>query len=61
MLWLKPVLMDDTIAYRNKVLATRVLKSRPTRGLVTSLGEGRNQHGDVVFRFTGQVLVERRA
>ena len=60
MLWFKPVLVGDRIEFRNKVVETRPLKSRPTLGLVVSTGEGRNQNGEIVFRFTGQVLVERR-
>ena len=58
--WLKPVLMGDTIAYRNKVIETRALKTRPDRGFVVTLAEGRNQHGVIVFRYTGQMFVERR-
>ncbi len=58
--WLKPVLMGDTIVYRNKVIETRVLKTRPDRGFVVTLAEGRNQHGVIVFRYTGQMFVERR-
>ena len=58
--WLKPVMKGDTITFRSKVTEARVLKSRPERGLVISLAEGRNQRGDIVFRFTAQVFVERR-
>ncbi len=58
--WAKPVLMSDTISFRNKVIETRDLKSRPERGFVITQGEGRNQHGDIVFRFTGQMFVQRR-
>jgi acyl dehydratase len=58
--WPKPVLMGDTIWFRNKVIETRELKSRPERGFVITQGEGRNQNGDIVFRFTGQMFVERR-
>ncbi len=58
--WLKPVLMGDRIEYRNKVIETRALKTRPDRGFVVTLAEGRNQHGIVVFRYTGQMFVERR-
>lgn len=60
MAWLRPVLKDDHIEFRNKVIELRALKSRPTRGLLVSLGEGRNQRGEIVFSFTGQVFVERR-
>jgi len=60
LLWLKPVLAGDTIEFRNKVVEKRVLKSRPDRGLIVSRAEGRNQRGAVVYRFTGQIIVERR-
>lgn len=59
--WPKPVMAGDTIEFRNKVIEKRELKSRPDRGLVVSRAEGRNQQGDVVYRFTGQIIVERRA
>ena len=58
--WARPVLMGDRIEFRNKVIETRELKSRPTRGIVLSQGEGRNQRDEIVFRMTGQVFVERR-
>lgn len=58
--WVKPVLMGDTISFRNKVIETRDLKSRSERGFVISQAEGRNQHGAIVYRFTGQMFVERR-
>jgi acyl dehydratase len=58
--WSKPVLMGDTISFRNQVIETRELKSRPGRGFVITQGEGRNQDGAIVFRFTGQMFVDRR-
>ncbi len=58
--WPRPVLMGDRIEFRNKVVEKRELKSRPTRGLVMSQGEGRNQRGEIVFRMIGQLFVERR-
>jgi acyl dehydratase len=59
--WSKPVLMGDRISFRNKVIETRELKSRPERGFVITQAEGRNQNGAIVFRFTAQMFVERRA
>ena len=58
--WIRPVLMGDHIEFRNKLVEKRVLKSRPTRGLAISQAEGRNQRGEIVYRFTGQIIVERR-
>ena len=60
MAWLRPVLVGDHIEFRNKVVEKRELQSRPTRGLIVSQAEGRNQRGEIVYRFTGQVFVERR-
>lgn len=59
--WLKPVLAGDTIAYRSMVSERVDLKSRPDRGLVKSRSQARNQRGEIVFDYTGMVLVERRA
>jgi acyl dehydratase len=58
--WIRPVLKGDQIAFRNKVVEKRELKSRPDRGFVTTQAEGRNQHGHIVYKFTGQMFVERR-
>lgn len=58
--WLKPVKPGDTVSYRSKVMAKRVLSSRPNWGLVESLNEGINQNGEPVFSFEGRVLVQRR-
>jgi acyl dehydratase len=60
MLWPKPVLAGDTINFRNKIIELRPLKSRPERGLVISDAQGRNQRGEICYRFTGQMFVERR-
>ena len=59
--WLRPVLMGDHIEFRNKTIEKRVLKSRPSRGLVITQAEGRNQKGEIAYRFTGLMFVERRS
>ena len=59
--WLKPVHAGETITFSSQVIAKKELSRRPEWGLVTSLNEGRNAGGEVVFAFTGHVLVERRA
>lgn len=56
----RPVLAGDTIAYSTRVIATRALATQPRWGLVTSRNEGINQHGELVFAFTGNAFVERR-
>jgi acyl dehydratase len=58
--WLKPVLVGDTISFRNRTVALIPSKSRPNRGLLVSENQGRNQKGEIVFLMTAQVLVERR-
>jgi len=58
--WLKPVFVGDTIEYRMRVADKVDLKSRPERGLLVSEAQGRNQHGEVVFAITTQMLAERR-
>jgi acyl dehydratase len=50
----------DTVTYRSRVTAKRELRSRPGWGMVFSENEGVNQKGELVFSFSGQVLVERR-
>jgi acyl dehydratase len=60
MKWLKPVRAGETIMFSSQVIAKKELSRRPEWGLVTSLNEGRNGGGEVVFAFTGHVLVERR-
>jgi len=59
--WPKPVLVGDTVSFRQKVVEKRDLKSRPKTGLVITRSEGRNQKGEIVYKFTGQMLVERRS
>jgi acyl dehydratase len=58
--WLKPVMAGDTISYRNRTSGLIPSKSKPERGLLVSESQGRNQHGDVVFLITNQVLVQRK-
>jgi acyl dehydratase len=59
--WLKPVKAGETIAFSSQVIAKKELSRHREWGLVTNLNEGRNASGEVVFSFTGHVLVERRA
>jgi acyl dehydratase len=48
------------VSYRGIVTAKRELASRPAWGLVSSLNEGFNQNGDLVFSFEGKVLTARQ-
>jgi acyl dehydratase len=50
--WPKPVRPGDTLHVRATVLEARRSKSKPDRGIVRSLAEVTNQHGETVMRMT---------
>ncbi len=58
--WLRPVRPGDTLSVRATVTEARRSKSRPDRGLVHSLVETLNQHGDVVLTFKPMNFVRTR-
>jgi acyl dehydratase len=58
--WYKPVFVGDTIRYRARLAEKIDLKTRPEQGLLASLVQGRNQHGEIVFAVVSQILAERR-
>ena len=58
--WPKPVYVGDTITYATQPMETRISKSRPGWGLLSSLNTGTNQAGDLVYSFIGQAFVQRR-
>jgi acyl dehydratase len=58
--WYSPVCPGDTISYRSTVTGKRQLNSRPGWGLVFSLNEGFNQHGELVFSFEGKVMTPQK-
>lgn len=55
--WLKPVFVDDRIAFSGEVIAKRPSKSRPAWGIVSIETTGTNQKGEPVFSYTGHVFV----
>jgi len=59
--WLRPVYAGATIAFSNRVIAKTDLRSRPAWGLVTGLVEGRDQRGETVFAYTGELYLQRQA
>jgi acyl dehydratase len=59
--WPTPVRPGDRIVYSTEMVEKIDLKSRPGWGLVRSRNEGVNQRGELVLRFTGQALIERRS
>ena len=54
--WLRPVRPGDSLRMYNSVLAKRVSKSQPDRGIVTTLWEGVNQAGETVVTVRSNVL-----
>jgi acyl dehydratase len=58
--WLKPVRPGDTLTVRLTVLETAASRSKPDRGIVRSLMEVVNQHGEIVMTTKGVNFVTRR-
>lgn len=58
--WPKPVRPGDTLHVRATVLETRRSRSKPDRGIVRSLAEVTNQHGETVMRVTAVNFVRTR-
>lgn len=58
--WTRPVLPGDRLHVRVTVLQSVPSRSKPDRGVVHSLTETFNQHGDVVMTMRGMVMVRRR-
>lgn len=61
LLWLRPVRPGDALRVEISVLAMRVSRSRPDRGLVTIHTRTLNQHDATVMETTAHVLAPRRA
>jgi acyl dehydratase len=60
MRWLKPVRPGDTLSARMTVTECVPSRSKPDRGIVRSLLEMRNQHGDLMVTIKGMSLLGRR-
>ena len=58
--WLKPVRPGDTLTVRLTVLETTASRSKPDRGIVRSLMEVLNQHGEIVMTTKGVNFFKRR-
>lgn len=54
--WLRPVFVDDVVAYSVTLQASRPLASRPGWIMNSTLAEGVNQAGEPVLRFESSVL-----
>ena len=58
--WLKPVFPDDTLRLQHTVLETKPMGKRADVGLVHTLWEMFNQHGDKVLIMDGWGMFRRR-
>jgi acyl dehydratase len=58
--WLKPVRPGDTLRARFTVVEAIPSRSKPDRGVVKTLTEVRNQHGEVVMTMRGLGMFGRR-
>ena len=58
--WLKPVRPGDTLRARFTVVEAIPSRSKPDRGIVRSISEMLNQHGEVVMTVRGMGMFARR-
>ena len=60
MRWLKPVRPGMRLTFSSQIVGKVELKSRPEIGIILSRNEAHDEAGELVFRFTGKGLVQRR-
>ena len=60
MRWLKPVRPGMTLHYSSQTMGKVELHSRPDFGILLTSNEAHDDDGELVFRFTGKSLVQRR-
>ena len=58
--WLKPVRPGDVLSLRVTILEARPSRSKPDQGVLRSLVEFLNQHGDTVMSLKPISLIRRR-
>jgi len=58
--WLRPVRPGDTLSARMTVTESIPSRSKPDRGIIRSVLEMQNQHGEVVLTLRGMSLLGRR-
>ena len=58
--WMKPVFPGDTLSLKHRITESRPLNSRPDVGLVRSVWELFNQHGEQVLHMEGYGMFRRR-
>ncbi|MGH8809529.1 MAG: MaoC family dehydratase, partial [Noviherbaspirillum sp.] len=59
--WVKPVRGGDTLTVTTTALEKRPSGSKPDRGVVVTLWEAKNQHGELVATIKGMGMFRRRA
>jgi acyl dehydratase len=58
--WTKPVFPGDMLTLRHRVVDRRAMNSRPDVGLVRTVWEMHNQHGEQVLHMEGWGMFRRR-
>ena len=58
--WTKPVYPGDVLSLRHRVVDRRPMASRPHVGLVRTVWEMHNQHGEQVLHMEGWGMFRRR-
>jgi acyl dehydratase len=58
--WKKPVRAGDTLSVTTTVLDARASGSKPDRGVVHTMWEAKNQHGETVATVKGMGMFRRR-
>lgn len=58
--WIKPVRAGDTLTVTTTPLEARPSGSKPDRGVVVTMWEAKNQHGELVATVKGMGMFRRR-
>jgi acyl dehydratase len=58
--WLRPVRPGDTLTVYSTVQEMVPSKSKPDRGVLTTLSEVENQTGDLVMTMRGKTMMKKR-
>ena len=58
--WLKPVFPGDTLRLQHTITEKRAMSKRPDVGLVRTIWEMHNQHGEKVLHMEGYGMFRRR-
>jgi acyl dehydratase len=58
--WIKPVRGGDTLSVTTTALEARPSASKPDRGVVITLWQAKNQHGEIVATVKGMGMFQRR-